>query len=447
MAAVRLRARWVIPVVAPPIPQGAVLVDGDGRIGSVGPDAAVPRPDGAADLDLGEAALLPGLVNTHAHLELMALRGLVTEVPFPRWIARVKRLGDVLAPDHFRASARWGVLESFAHGITTIGDTGRTGMGARAMAELGARGVAYHETFGPDPAQLDQSLKVLQDALHELDALASDRLEIGVSPHAPYTVSDQLLAAVGSLAHIQNRKVAMHVAESVEERMFMAEGRGAFADHLRGRGIAVEPRGASSVRWALETGLEPLRPLLIHCVHVDGEDARAMAACGASAAHCPSSNQLLGNGHAPLGLLQDAGVTVGVGTDSVAAGNSLDLFHESRQAALGVPLAPNYQLRLITAGAADALGIEDAGRLVPGAWADLCAVALRGSTLSATKSIEGALAVAATAGHVIGTWVAGKLVYRDGSWPGVDAAEEKAAYNAACLAAKGQETRKLEGDR
>ena len=431
MAAVRLRARWVIPVVAPPIPQGAVLVGHDGRIAAVGPDAAVPRPEGVPDQDLAECALLPGLVNTHAHLELMALRGLVTEGPFPRWIGRVKRLGDTLATEHFRAAARWGVLESFAHGITTIGDTGRTGQAARAMAELGARGVAYQETFGPDPAQLDESLKSLQAALRELDACASERLEIGVSPHAPYTVSDRLLAAVGSLAHIQDRKVAMHLAESMDEQRFIAEGRGAFADHLRGRGIAVAPRGPSPVKWALETGLEPLRPLLIHCVHVGPDDARAIAGCGAAVAHCPSSNQLLGNGRAPLALLQEAGVTVGVGTDSVAAGNSFDLFNESRQAALGVPLAPNDQLRLITAGAADALELEDAGRLVAGAWGDLCAVALKGPTLAGTKSIEGALAVAATAGHVTATWVAGRLVYENGSWPGVDAPAERGAFDSA----------------
>ena len=434
MSAVRLRARWVVPVVAAPIPHGAVLVDDGGRIAALGPDSSVPSPGHVDQLDLGDVALLPGLVNTHAHLELTALRGLVTETPFPRWIAKVKRLGDAMTGGHFRASARWGVLQSLAHGITTIGDTGRSGQGARAMAELGARGVAYQETFGPDPAQLDQSLTILRDALRELDSCASQRLEIGISPHAPYTVSDALLAAVALLAQTERRKVAMHVAESPDEQRFVLAGQGAFAEHLRGRGIAVEPRGMSSVQWALKGGLEKVRPLLIHCVHADRRDIESIAACRAAVAHCPSSNQLLGNGRAPLGLLREAGVTVGVGTDSVAAGNSLDLFHEARQAALGVSLEPDEQLRLITAGAAGALGLEHAGRLAPGAWGDLCAVSLGGLAPSESNGIEGALAATATAEHVVATWVAGRLVYQDGAWPGVDAAAEKAAYDEARVA-------------
>ena len=431
MGAVRLRARWVVPVVAPPIAHGALLTDAAGRIVAIGPEASVPYPVGVPSHDLGEGALLPGLVNTHAHLELMNLRGLVTEKPFPRWIARIRRLGDAMTPEQFRAAARWGVLESFAHGITTTGDTGRTGQAARALAELGARGVAYQETFGPDPAQLDASIAALREALHQLDALASERVEIGVSPHAPYTISDPLLAAVSSLAHIQQRKVAMHVAESPDETAFMQEGRGAFADHLRGRSIPVAPRGVSPVRWALDGGLEPLEPLLIHCVHVDDRDAKQMADCGARVAHCPWSNQLLGNGRAPLPLLRGARIKVGVGTDSVAAGNSLDLFKEMRAAALGLSISPNDWLRMITADAADALGIGDAGRLAVGAWGDCCAIALRQPTLARAKDIEGAISAVVTAEQVTATWVAGKPVFAGGLFPGVDAVAERQAFEAA----------------
>jgi len=436
VGALRLSARWVVPVTTRPIAQGAVLVDATGRIAAVGEDASVPRPPDAATRDLGDVALLPGLVNTHTHLELMALRGLVTNPAFVRWIMNIRRIKEGIAPDSFRAAARWGVLESFAHGITTIGDTGSTGEPARAMADLGARGVAYHEVFGPDPAQCDTSRTMLEEALRALRPCESERVAIGVSPHAPYTVSEPLLAAVAALAEREQRRIAMHVGESAEEQLFVEEARGPFADHLRSRGIAVAAHGISPIAWALRGGLESLRPLLIHCVHGDQHDFDAAARCGASIAHCPWSNQLLGNGRAPFALMRASGVTVGLGTDSVAAGNSLDLFAELRLATMGSALTPNERLRLITSDAAEALGVGDAGRLAPGAWGDLCAISLRAPGFTAAHDIEAALTASAGAGDVSAVWVAGQLRYEDGTWPGVDAALERAAFAAAADAAR-----------
>jgi 5-methylthioadenosine/S-adenosylhomocysteine deaminase len=436
VGALRLSARWVVPITARPIANGAVLVDAAGRLAAVGEEADVPRPEDAASQDLGDVALLPGLVNTHTHLELMALRGLVTGTAFSRWIMTIRRIKDGLPPGSFRAAARWGVLESFAHGISTIGDTGSTGEAARAMADLGARGVAYQEVFGPDSAQLGASLALLEDALRALEPCESKRVAVGVSPHAPYTVSEPLLAAVAARADREQRRIAMHIGESAEERLFVEEGRGPFADHLRSRGIPVAAHGVSPIAWALRGGLEAVQPLLIHCVHGDPHDFAAAARCGASIAHCPWSNQLLGNGRAPLQLMKDAGVNVGVGTDSVAAGNTLDLFAEQRLAATGASLTPNERLRLITAAAADALGIEDAGRLEPGAWGDLCAVSLRGPGFAAAHDIEAALAASAGASDVVATWVAGRLVYQLGEWPGLDAAAERQAFATAAAEAR-----------
>jgi 5-methylthioadenosine/S-adenosylhomocysteine deaminase len=436
VGALRLSARWVVPVTARPIAYGAVLVDAAGRVAAVGTDADVPRPGDTAAHDLGDVALLPGLVNTHTHLELMALRGLVTDSAFTRWIMSVRRLKDSLPAESFRAAARWGVLESFAHGITSIGDTGSTGEAARAMADFGARGVAYQEVFGPDPAQLGASLALLETALRALQPCESERVAVGVSPHAPYTVSEPLLAAVAALADREQRRIAMHVGESAEERMFVEQGRGPFADHLRGRGVPVAAHGVSPIAWALRGGLEAVQPLLIHCVHGDQHDFAAAARCSASIAHCPWSNQLLGNGRAPLRLMKDSGVNVGVGTDSVAAGNTFDLFAEQRLAAMGVPLTPNERLRLITADAADALGIVDAGRLASGAWGDLCAVSLRGPGFAAAHDIEAALASSAGASDVTAVWVAGRLVYQGGAWPGVDAAHERGEFEAVATRAR-----------
>ncbi len=435
MRALRLSARWVLPVVRAPIPHGAVLVGEDGRIAAVGPDDAVPRPAGAASRDLGDVALLPGLVNAHAHLELTALRGLVRGLPFPEWIRTIRRIKDALSPAHYAASARWGVLEGFAAGITTVGDTGSSLAPAQAMADLGARGVAYHEVFGPDPARCAESVQALEEALARLTGCGSSRLRIGVSPHAPYTVSEPLLRAVAALARERGLPLAMHLAESREEHQLVTEGAGPFADALRRRGIAVEPRGRTPVGWALAAGLDAVPALLIHGVTAGAADFDAMAASGASVAHCPWSNAVLGHGRADLDGMRRHGVAVGLGTDSVAPGGRLDLFAEARLAGAGRRLTPRELLALATHDAARALGVAGAGALEPGAHGDLAAVALPPAAFSAPADVEAVVVWGAAAADVRATWVGGRPVYERGCWPDVDAAAERDALDAAHRAA------------
>lgn len=437
MAALRLSARWLLPVASTPVEAGAVLVGDDGRVVASGPDAQVPRPAGAPALDLGDAAILPGLVNAHSHLELTALRGLVRNVPFAQWVQQVRRLRELLSPAQLTASARWGVLEGFAAGITTSGDTGSSGAPAAAMVALGARGVAFQEVFGADPAQAEAALRDLEAAAEALLPLASERLRIGVSPHAPYTVSAPLLTAVVALARRRGWPLAMHLAESHEEDYCIRHAQGPFADRLRARGIAVEPHGCSPVAWARRAGLLEAAPLLVHCVTADGDDTLAIARHRATIALCPWSNAVLRNGRADLALFRRLGVTVGVGTDSVVPGGGLDPFREARLATLACPLTPREMLGLLTVDAAATLRVAGTGSLTPGSWGDLCAVRLTGPAFASARDIEEAVAFGATAGDVAFTAVAGVPVFRDGAWPGVDIeAERTALTDAAGTAAR-----------
>jgi cytosine/adenosine deaminase-related metal-dependent hydrolase len=434
MRPLRVAAEWVLPLGGEPIAGGAVLVGEDGRITAVGPDRAVPRPAAAECVDLGAAALLPGLVNTHSHLELTALRGLVREQPFGAWLMAIRSIKEALAAAAFRASARWGVLEGFAAGITTYADTGSTLQAAAALDELGARGVAFHEVYGPDPAACAEVVAELEEALPSLAAHRSDRLAVGVAPHAPYTISDPLLAAITSLVPGRGLRTAMHVAESREERELMEEGRGPFADHLRGRGIPVEVRGPT-VAWLERAGFLASRPLLIHCVTAGADDFAVVRRWRAAVAHCPWSNAALGHGRADLGAMRRAGVAVGLGTDSVAAGGRADLFAEARLAALGLDLSPRDMLRLATADGAAALGLEGVGVLEPGAWGDLAAVGLDAPPFAAAQEPEAAVAGGATASDVVFAAVGGRVVYVGGRWPGVQLDAEREAYRDAAAAA------------
>src|SRR5258708_40156049 len=206
---IEYRARWVLPIAGPPIEHGTVGVE-DGRIAYVGPATRRPErsslPRGAKrrgegkstggaerHVDLGDMILMPGLVNAHTHLELTAMRGFLEDLDFRRWILRLtsaKR--SVLTPQMLLDSARAGVEEGIAAGITTFADTCDSGAAMDAMLEYGVRGIMYQELFGPDSAQCADSIAGFHSKLCHLRANSTDLVLLSISPHAPYTRSVDL---------------------------------------------------------------------------------------------------------------------------------------------------------------------------------------------------------------------------------------------------------------
>src|SRR5436190_2761445 len=366
----RIRARSVHPVTAPPIQDGAVLVDADGRIVAVGPNSQVPAPPGERALEFPDAVLVPGLVNCHTHLELTHLAGKNAEREFAPWIRAIRALKDGTTPEEFSRSAEQGVRDCWAAGVTCVADTGSTGAPLRAMAQLGARGIYYQEVFGPDPAKCAASLAELTAAVERLRPLASDHVRLGISPHAPYTVSEPLYRATAELARRERLPVALHLAESREETALVHDGAGPFADALRARGISVTTPGCAPVQYLLRLGVLQRATgwLCIHCVQVDEPDIRILHDSGGAVAVCPRSNRAHGHGAAPLALFRDAGLTVGFGTDSVVSTGDVDLWSEATAAGLEGEEA----LRVLTLDGARALGLESTiGSLEVGKEADL----------------------------------------------------------------------------
>ncbi len=421
-------ARWVLPVASAPIEHGAVVVEGD-RIAWVGPSSSAVAERHER---LGDAVLLPGLVNAHTHLELTGLRGFLEGLDFRDWLrvlTIVRR--DVLSEDDLLDAARFGVAEALSAGITTLADCSASGVPLRAMREAGVRGRVYLETFGPDPRQVDESMRALRTGVSRLRDQATELVHVGVSPHAPYTVSPALFNAVAEYARAESLPVATHVAESAAETAFVRDGAGPFADRLRARDIAVQGTGTSPVSLLERTGLLATQPLLIHAIQVDADDIARIAGSGATVVHCPISNAKLGQGIAPVCALRDAGIAVGLGSDSVASNDAMDLVQEARQAVLlqslrlGTPdaLSATTVLDLATRAGARALGLADVGELVAGARADLCA--FRIDALEAAPVYDPAVLLV----HVLGagrraalTMVAGQVLVRDGHVLHADAA-------------------------
>lgn len=409
-------ARWILPITEPAIENGTVTVDA-GRIVYVG-----ERQRGGDDVDLGDAILLPGLVNAHCHLELTAMRGFLEDLDFRRWILRLtsaKR--SVLTAESLLDSARAGLEEGIAAGITTYADTCDSGVVIDAMREYGVRGVMYQELFGPDPAQCAVSIGDFRAKLDRLRARETELVRVGVSPHAPYTVSDDLFRATAALAKAERLPLAIHIAESEVEVELVTQATGTFAEGLRGRGIEVVPRAHSPVALLDTLGVLELRPLMIHCVRVSASDLELMAARKTPVAHCPVSNAKLGHGIAPLIEILSAGLDVGVGSDSMASNNRMHMLEEARstllfqRARVGTheALSAADVLELITIGGACALGLADEiGSLEVGKSADLCAF-----PIGAAGPVHDPAATAIFslgAAHASLVTVAGNVLVRDG---------------------------------
>lgn len=417
-------AGWIVPVVSPPLVDGALLVDAWGRIAAVGPREAVDAPADADRIDLPGAVLMPGLVNTHAHPELAMFRGALEDLPFRDWILRlVGAKRAVLREGDYEIAARWTAVEAIRAGITTLGATEASSAAVRAMVEAGLRGIVYQEVFGPDPRVAEDSLSGLLRALEAPRALATDRVAVGVSPHAPYTVSDELYRAAAALARSESLPMALHIAESAAERALVVHGGGDFAPGLAARGIATPRRGSSSIELLHRLGVLDEAPLLIHCTDVDEADIAMIAAAGATVSHCPVANAKLGHGVAPVPELREAGVVVGIGTDSVASNNRMDVLEEARFAGLlhranrrsHEMLAAPELLRMITLEGAAALGLDDdIGSLEPGKAADLCAVSLEAVHSRPVHDPLAAVFHGARATDVVLTVVAGEILYRGG---------------------------------
>ena len=379
---IRYHAQWVLPISTPAIPHGTVAV-AHGRIAYVGPRAGAPPGE---DVELGASVLMPGLVNAHTHLELTVMRGFLEDLDFAAWIRRlVTARREVLSRDMLLDSARLGLEEGLLAGITTYADTCDSGVVFDAMLERGVRGIMYQEVFGPAPAVCDDAVAELKTKVAALRERQTPLVRVGVSPHAPYTVSDRLFAATARYAIQAGLPMAVHIAESEAEQRLVIEGRGDFADTLIERGIRVEERARSPIQLLRGLRVLDAQPLLIHCVHADATDVHAIAASGCSVAHCPASNAKLGHGVAPLTDFLEAGIRVGLGSDSVASNNRMSILGEAWLAALqqrarirrpGAVTAARA-IRLATIGGARALGIDaEVGSLEVGKAADLAAFAL-----------------------------------------------------------------------
>lgn len=395
------RASWLLPIVSRPIRDAWVLVD-DGRIVALGgPGDPVPDADGLSDArrarlgtegpgtsalgtrdtaatgsrDPGTVAILPGLVNGHAHLELSWLRGRVPPGgSMPAWAFRLislRRNADSESTDPI-VQAIHGMRAS---GTSLVGDVTNTLSAWDALADSDLAAFVFRELLGfnvEDPENLVRLARTELDALTPLAWIRS-----AVVPHAPYSVSPALLRAIAAAAG--DGPVSVHLGESREELEFLRLGTGPWRLILEELGVWTgtwQAPGCRPVEYLERVGLVNDRLLAVHCVHLSDDELSRLALAGATVVTCPRSNRWTGAGVPPVERFYESGVRVAIGTDSLASVEDLNMFAELaivRSLAPGIPAS--RILRSATLDGAEALGFGgELGSIEPGKRAELIAV-------------------------------------------------------------------------
>ena len=427
-----LCAQYVLPVTSEPFQDGAVLVR-DGLIRDIGKvDMLKLRSPEEEVVDFGLAALMPGLVDLHTHLENSVMRGIVHDVPYTTWIMLVSEKSAKMDVGDWYDSAILGGLDALSSGITCLADITVTGAACTASQKLGLRSVIYREVGAMDKRRVAYAMRTAEnDIMHWREEVDSKRVTIGIAPAAIYTCHPSMFGRVAELARRENMPVAMHLAGSREEFNFIKYGSSPFSVHGMDekRGFVEVPpwlpTGVTPVRYALNWGaFETDNVLAIHCVHVDEDDLKKLKEYDVAVGVCPRCNAQLGMGVAPVNEFLRAGLRLGIGTDSPAATDSTDMLEEMRlgmlvQRAVDVNefLDSSTMLEMATMGGARALRLENKiGSLDVGKCADIIAVDLSSSHQSPTTDPVSAVVNTCSGTDVLMTMVDGKMLYEKNRW-------------------------------
>ena len=400
-------AGWVIPVEPEEVlPRHSIAIH-DGTIRAVLPTAeAHARFNAKRRLRLENHALIPGLVNLHTHAAMALMRGLADDLPLMDWLhqhiwpAEAKHVSQQFVMDGTLLAC----AEMLRGGITCFNDmyffpeaAAKAALATGMRAAIGIIVIEFPSNYAGDPEDYLNKGLAVRDELHPHPLLS-----FCMAPHAPYTVSDKTFEKLLTYAQQLDLPIHIHLQETEHEiERSLKQYRMRPIERLHALGL-------------LGPGF-----IAVHAVHVTPQDIELLANQSCNVAHCPSSNLKLASGLAPVALLLDHGINVGLGTDGAASNNRLDLFGEMRLAAIlakavsaSADALPAHQaLRMATLNGAQALGLEGKiGSLAIGKAADITAVDFSRLELSPCFDPVSHLIYAASRDHVSHVWVNGKLL-------------------------------------
>ncbi len=393
------------------VPKAAVFIK-DGRFLYAGPADQAPALQADRVIDGRGGLLMPALVNAHAHSAMTLLRGAGADLPLDRWLGEVIfPLEARLTPDMARAGVGLAVLEYVRCGVTCVNDMYHfPEQTAQVMGRAGMRAMISNACveFGSGQEQLGNALSFFRDCHGSFGG----RIRAGVSLHAEYTSTPELVRELVSACEGLDNVVHVHLSETEKEV------RDCFQRH-----------GKSPVRYFHDLGLFRMPSVAAHCVAVDEEDLRILSGDGVTVALNPVSNLKLGSGAAPVSEMLSHGIRIALGTDGAASNDSLDLFQEIKLTGIldkGIRhdptlIPPARVLEAATLSGARAMGYQDLGLILEGWQADCVLVDLDMPNLLPFSEVPASLVYAAKGENVRMTLSQGRVLYDSGEYLSIDA--------------------------
>lgn len=399
-----LTARWVLPITSAPIPFGYVRIQ-DGVVRDFGRAAELAA---SADvIDLGDVVLMPGLINTHTHLELTCYANALPPQSLWSWLGGLIQLRAAPGREEREYQAVInGAWQSLRAGVTTVADISRTGESWRALAEVPIRKVCFIELLSL-AQQPPRNIAELKEAfVSALEANTDPLLRFGLSPHAPYTVHRDDFHAVGMLAaEVGEGPWTAHFAETREELRWLCGDEAAIPNPLRdflNANNLRSPRLARASDYLHEPREMCGNGILAHCNYIAETEFDALR--DYTVVYCPRAHAYFGHSPHPFRAMRAAGIRVTLGTDSLASNDSLSLLDELRFVRqLPDPPSDRELLEVVTVEAAQALAAGATGSIEVDAPADLVAFAITDEAVDPYAAVLGA----ESANRV---WVAGSEV-------------------------------------
>jgi cytosine/adenosine deaminase-related metal-dependent hydrolase len=391
-----LRARLVLPVSTPPIPDGAVLISRN-RLAAVGRWRDLAPLGRHAAMDLGEVILMPGLVNAHCHLDYTDMAGqLLPPKVFSDWLKLITTIKSGWTYSDFALSWLHGAHMLVRSGTTTVADIEAVPqLLPEVWSSTPLRVFSFLEMISVKPDR--QPSGILKAALECIKALGSSRSRVELSPHAPYTTGPELLRMSARAARRHHCRLTTHVAESAMEYEMFRHGRGVMFNWLKRSGRDMSDCGLGSpVEHMERCRALGANLLVIHANYLGRKDAALLGQRGVHVVHCPRSHSYFQHRPFPLRRLAKAGVNLCLGTDSLASVYKtrrqtveLSMFEEMRALAKAHPWLPARRIvPMATVNGAHALGLKGrAGQLSTKAFADLIALPFTGRPADAYEAV------------------------------------------------------------
>lgn len=394
-----LTARWIFPADAPPC-QRMTLALAAGRITALEPCGRRPP-----DIDLGNVAILPGLVNAHTHLDLTDLRGRCPpSEDFVSWLRQVIAHRRTATPEQNQMAIQAGIDECVSTGTTLVGDIASGGASWELLANAPLRSVVFLELLGLTEERAAQA-KAMAEAWFA-SRVATPRCRPAISPHAPYSVRTSLLVAAAQMARVHAMPLAIHLAETHAEVDLLHHHKGPFVAFLKELGVWDCDALADSPRRVMQL-VSPLAKRALF-VHANSLAPSARIPRGSTIVYCPRTHAAFGHPPHPFRRFLEREVRVALGTDGLSSNPDLDLLAEVRFLHRRFPNVPGETLlRMATLSGAEALGWEDeTGSLTPGKSADLVIVPLPDEDNSDPYSLFFASAAKVRDVMIGGQWIA-----------------------------------------